>query len=295
MTDKQESNATEEISREELVQEIKEMNRRWYQKTWLFVLSLVLGSATFIGGFFVDFESVWQSAVQSIVFLIAAGFFALVFSYLFNVTWLYALKKKSVREYKLSFLLQIFSILAFIPNLVLISIRYTSHFILTDVRAALFYTSDKFAGNGAFIDRYLWDYQFIGKKNWFHYFIGTTDTQTFITIIVIIAIVMVILGITAYFTFKKIKGTFDIKKHLKYLLELFLMFYYGAMVLWLLFKNLISSEKINVKKSIYLKKFKETIIFILIPILFLGVFFAVYLLLNYSFVFIFDVPWPLFF
>ncbi|MCE7743435.1 MAG: hypothetical protein GOP50_13370, partial [Candidatus Heimdallarchaeota archaeon] len=95
MTDKQESNATEEISREELVQEIKEMNRRWYQKTWLFVLSLVLGSATFIGGFFVDFESVWQSAVQSIVFLIAAGFFALVFSYLFNVTWLYALKKKS--------------------------------------------------------------------------------------------------------------------------------------------------------------------------------------------------------
>ncbi len=295
MSAKQESSEVDETSKKELVEEIKEMNRRWYEKRWLFVLSLILGSTTFIAGFFLDLEATWQSALQSAFFLLSAGFFVLVLSYIFNVTWLYVIKKKSDREIKLSFLLQITSILAFIPNIVLMGLRFTSRFIITDVRGVYYYTYYKSNYSTLMNVNIIWSHYFSGKEFWFNYNLGKEHAQVFIILIVVYAVISAILGITAFFTIKKIKRPFVVKDHLKYLLDLFLIFYYGVIVLVLLIKNLVSAEKINIKKSPQLKKFKETVIFILIPILFVAMFFAMYLLTNYSFEFLFDTPWPLFF
>jgi hypothetical protein len=85
---------------EEVVsEELKKLNRSWIRNPYLVVASLILGPATFVGAFFIDFESVWQYTVQSIVFLLSAGFFVILFSYGFNQLWLYAAKKKSNRDY----------------------------------------------------------------------------------------------------------------------------------------------------------------------------------------------------
>ena len=295
MTENQGSKKPDESVKQEITDGLKELNRRWYQKTWLFILSLILGPATFITGFFVEFEPIWQSAVQSIFFVISAAFFVLTFSYLFNITWLYALKKKTDREYMLSLLLQVFSILAILPNLILICIRFTSRFVLTDVRAAVLYATQHYYSQHVFIDHFIWDYQFAGEQYWFHYYLGTEFSQTFILLLVIFLLVIVILGITSYFTFKKIKKPFVLKDHLKYISQLFFMFFYGVMVLWLMIKKLITNDKFEIKDSSYLHKFKETVIFLLVPIIFLAVFFAIYFLLNHSFNILFETPWPFFF
>ncbi len=292
MTEKAESAEVEETNTEELVAEIKEMNRRWYEKTWLFVLSLILGSLSLVGGFFVEFESVWQSALQTLFFLISAGFFVLVISYIFNVTWLYVLKEKSDREYMLSFLMQIATIIAFVVNTVLILLRYSTHLLTTDVRGAIFFQYIKYDFS---LTSLPWYYLFSGDKFWFSYNLGTEHAQTFTILVVVYLIIAVILALTAFLTIRKIKNSFVWKDHLKYILHLFFSVYYGSIVLVLLFKTLFSSEEIKIKESEYYRKFKETIIFILVPILLTGLFFALFFFSNYAYWFLFNAPWPLMF
>ncbi len=84
---------------DEVSEEIKKMNRSWIRNPYIVVASLILGPATFVGAFFIDFYSVWQSVVQTIVFIISAGFFVILFSYGFNHLWLYALKRRTNRDY----------------------------------------------------------------------------------------------------------------------------------------------------------------------------------------------------
>lgn len=289
MTDLQENKESDE-TKNELILEIKEMNKRWYQKTWLFILSLILGASSFIGGFYVNFESTWQSAVQSIFFLLSIGFFVLVFSYLFNVTWLYVQKEKSDREHMLSALIQIASILAFVINIILISIRFTSQILLTDVRGTIFFMSKKYD-----LGYFSWAYLFSGDKYWFSYHLGIEDASTFTILIVVYIVISVILAITSYFTLRKIKQPFNWKEHIHFILQSFISIPYGCIVLGLYIKNMFSSQKVKISKSKYFIKFKTTIIFILVPIIFLSLFFALYFLSNFSYEYLFDLPWPLMF
>ena len=79
--------------------EIKKLNKSWIRNPYIIVASLILGPATFVGAFFIDYYTVWHSILQAIVFLISAGFFVILFSYGFNHLWLYTLKKKSNSDY----------------------------------------------------------------------------------------------------------------------------------------------------------------------------------------------------
>lgn len=296
MNKKQETKDTDKAANGELVEEIKEMNRRWYQKKWLVILSLILSVTTFIGGFYVEFDSIWQSAVQTVVFIISAGFFVLVLSYVFNVTWMYALKKKSDREYMLSVLLQVFSIFAIIPNIILVTIRYTTDFILTDVRGAYLFTYYKNNYSSLLDDVHIsWKILFSGDRFWFQYHLGVENTQLIIVLIVIYSLIIIILGFTTYTTIKKMKKSFNLKDHLRYLLDLFLMFYYGIMALYVFIQKQVSAEKSKKTDFVYLRKFSQTVIFLLVPLLFVGLFFALYLFSNFAMEFLLDSPWPLFF
>ena len=80
-------------------EEIKKLNKSWIKNPYIIVASLILGPATFVGAFFIDYYTVWHSVLQTIVFIISAGFFVILFSYGFNHLWLYTLKKKSNRDY----------------------------------------------------------------------------------------------------------------------------------------------------------------------------------------------------
>ena len=93
----------EEDEEDVVSEELRKLNKSWHKNPYLIVASLILGPATFVGAFFIDFDSVYLSILQTIIFLISAGFFVILFSYGFNQLWFYSQKKKTNREL-LSFL-----------------------------------------------------------------------------------------------------------------------------------------------------------------------------------------------
>jgi len=98
--------------------EIRKLNKAWYTNPYLVVASLILGPATFVGAFFIDFFLVWHSAIQTVVFLISAGFFVILLSYGFNLLWLYSLKKKTNGDYFILAAIQLGVIIPLIINTV---------------------------------------------------------------------------------------------------------------------------------------------------------------------------------
>ncbi|MFW9852556.1 MAG: hypothetical protein ACFFDS_06420 [Candidatus Thorarchaeota archaeon] len=85
---------------EDLKEEIKSMHRKWYENKILFISSLILWPPFFFGALslgdwkFIPFgeTQVWGLALaQTFMFFIAAGFFVLLLSYLFNQLWLLTL------------------------------------------------------------------------------------------------------------------------------------------------------------------------------------------------------------
>jgi len=105
--------------------EIRKLNKSWYTNPYLVVASLILGPATFVGAFFIDYYTVWHYAIQSVVFLISAGFFVILFSYGFNLLWLYSLKKKTNGDYFILTAIQLGVVIPLIINAVKI-ISYIS-------------------------------------------------------------------------------------------------------------------------------------------------------------------------
>ena len=98
--------------------EIRKLNKSWYTNPYLVVASLILGPATFVGAFFIDYYTVWHSAIQTVVFLISAGFFVILLSYGFNLLWLYSLKKKTNGDYIILTAIQLGVIIPLIINTV---------------------------------------------------------------------------------------------------------------------------------------------------------------------------------
>ncbi len=99
-------------------EEIRKLNKSWYTNPYLIVASLILGPATFVGAFFIDYYTVWHSVIQAIVFLISAGFFVILLSYGFNLLWLYSLKKKKNGDYIILTAIQLGVIIPLIVNAV---------------------------------------------------------------------------------------------------------------------------------------------------------------------------------
>jgi len=296
MNNKEESVVSEETLNKKLIEEIEEMNRQWYQKPWLVILSLILGLTTFLGGFFVEFDVIWQSALQTVFFIFSAGFFVIVLSFLFNKTWQYSIKKKSANEYMLMLLLQVVSIAAIFVNIILMSITYRTSIAIADVKAVYVFTYlkndyDILMPNG----RSLASLDASDRKFWYMYKLGVEYSQTFIILIVIYAIVIVILGITSYYTYKKIRSPFILKKHLIYLFNPLLFFYYGFLVSFHYAQKNIAKKPFKISKSPAYLNFKRTAIYMLVPLLLVGLFFALYALTNYSMGFLFELDWPYYF
>ena len=296
MTDTKKAKVDEEAETKELVEEIKKMNKQWYEKTWLLILSLILGSASFVGGFFVQFESIWQSAVQTVFFIATAGFFVIVLSFVFNKAWQYSLKKKSANEYMLSLLLQLASITALLVNLILITVRFTTNLILAEVKNAFWFIYQK-SNYSSLMDPegYPWSYLFSADKFYFQYKLGMAFSQTFIILVVVYAILIVILGITSFFTYKKLKVPFNLKNHILYLFHPVMVFYYGAIILYELILKVFTDKDVKIKQLKHYHKFKRAALYMLVPLLLAGLFFGLYAFTNYSMWFIYDLYWPLFF
>ncbi|MHA2256000.1 MAG: hypothetical protein ACXAAM_08010 [Candidatus Heimdallarchaeaceae archaeon] len=70
------------------------MNRKWYNHRIFLAVSLALGPLTFIGGFFGPLDVNQAAWYQAVFFIIAAGFFVVIFSYLFNLLWILLLFPK---------------------------------------------------------------------------------------------------------------------------------------------------------------------------------------------------------
>ena len=93
---------------DEIKEEIKSMQRKWYENKILFICSLILWLPFFfgalsIGGWkFIPFGDTWKESVlavaQTLMFFVAAGFFALLLSYLFNQLWLLTLSSPKKEE-----------------------------------------------------------------------------------------------------------------------------------------------------------------------------------------------------
>ncbi|MHA1218221.1 MAG: hypothetical protein ACTSSN_09715 [Candidatus Heimdallarchaeaceae archaeon] len=114
-----EPNQENQPEEEDLVtDEIRKLNKSWYTNPYLVVASLILGPATFVGAFFIDYYTVWHSAIQTIVFLISAGFLVIILSYGFNLLWLYSLKKKTNGDYFILTAIQLGVIIPLIINTV---------------------------------------------------------------------------------------------------------------------------------------------------------------------------------
>ena len=119
-----ESSQDNQLEEEDVVSnEIRKLNKSWYTNPYLVVASLILGPATFVGAFFIDFYTVWHSAIQTVVFLISAGFFVILLSYGFNLLWLYSLKKKTNGDYFVLTAIQLGVIIPLIINSVKISLE----------------------------------------------------------------------------------------------------------------------------------------------------------------------------
>ncbi|MHA1668315.1 MAG: hypothetical protein ACTSUR_06610 [Candidatus Heimdallarchaeaceae archaeon] len=73
---------------------LKEINKKWFENKVFFIVSLVLGPLTFVFGFLVDYFTSWQSWITTIFFVVAAGFFVVILSYLFNLLWLVIIREK---------------------------------------------------------------------------------------------------------------------------------------------------------------------------------------------------------
>lgn len=93
---------------EEVKEEIKSMHRKWYENKILFVSSLILWLPFFFGALrlgdwkFIPFGETIKASMlavaQTFMFLIAAGFFVLLLSYLFNQLWLLTLSGPKKEE-----------------------------------------------------------------------------------------------------------------------------------------------------------------------------------------------------
>lgn len=93
----EQADATKE---EEFKEETRNINaaldaqhKKWFDNLPFFIISLVFASATFIGGYFVRMNVLMDSVIQSIVFVVTVGFFALPLSWLFNKLWQLFLKE----------------------------------------------------------------------------------------------------------------------------------------------------------------------------------------------------------
>lgn len=78
----------------EPISAIQAMNRKWYNHRIFLAVSLALGPLTFIGGFYGPLDvnqAIWY---QAVFFIIAAGFFVVLCSYLFNLLWILLLSPK---------------------------------------------------------------------------------------------------------------------------------------------------------------------------------------------------------
>ncbi len=86
---------------EDIKEEIKSMQRKWYDNKILFISSLILWPPFFFGALgigdwrFLPFGTTLKDSLlavaQTVMFLIAASFFVLLLSYLFNQLWLLTL------------------------------------------------------------------------------------------------------------------------------------------------------------------------------------------------------------
>jgi hypothetical protein len=94
---------SEEKQKEDTITAIKVMNRKWYNNRIFLAESLALGSLAFIGGFYGPLEAHQAAWYQALFFVAAAGFFVVLFSYLFNLLWiglLFPKKKEESKEIK---------------------------------------------------------------------------------------------------------------------------------------------------------------------------------------------------
>ncbi|MCG3221239.1 MAG: hypothetical protein H7641_07650 [Candidatus Heimdallarchaeota archaeon] len=89
---------SEENHKGEAVAAIQAMNRKWYNHRIFLAISLALGPLTFIGGSYGPLASNRAIWYQAVFFLFAAGFFVVLFSYLFNLLWIVLLFPKRKDE-----------------------------------------------------------------------------------------------------------------------------------------------------------------------------------------------------
>ncbi len=85
---------SEDYQEEETVTAIQAMNRKWYNHRIFLAVSLALGPLAFIGGFYGPLDvnqAIWY---QAVFFIIAGGFFVVLFSYLFNLLWILLLRPR---------------------------------------------------------------------------------------------------------------------------------------------------------------------------------------------------------
>jgi len=93
---------------DEIKEEIKSMHKKWYENKLLFISSLILWSPFFFGALklgnwrFIPFGTTLKDSMlavtQTVLFLIGAGFFVLLLSYLFNQLWLLTLSGPKKEE-----------------------------------------------------------------------------------------------------------------------------------------------------------------------------------------------------
>jgi MFS family permease len=89
---------SEDNQTEESIAVIQAMNRKWYNHRIFLAMSFVLGPLTFIGGFYGPLDVTHAPWYQSVFFVLAAGFFVVLLSYLFNLLWIIILAPKRKRD-----------------------------------------------------------------------------------------------------------------------------------------------------------------------------------------------------
>lgn len=89
---------SEDNKNKEKVEAIKAMNKRWYNHRIFLAESIALGSLAFVGGFYGPLTSNQGVWFQALFFVFAAGFFVVLFSYLFNLLWILLLKSGIKRD-----------------------------------------------------------------------------------------------------------------------------------------------------------------------------------------------------
>lgn len=87
---KEEGSMTKErttSSDREIKKGLKKLNAQWADNIGLVIASIVLGLLAFFAGVLVPFEGTWEHWLQTIIFILGAGFIVLPLSYLFNKLW----------------------------------------------------------------------------------------------------------------------------------------------------------------------------------------------------------------